>query len=93
MSYTPDQVREALQVGRAYLPINDGTTTTNEILRWLAENYAGMAKDAARLDWVLDWLGMNDSDLPVRDWDDNQDARSAIDEATIEALREDKPNG
>jgi hypothetical protein len=40
------------------------------------------ATDECRLDWLLNWLGENDTDLPIRDWEDNRDARRAIDEAT-----------
>jgi hypothetical protein len=42
-------------------------------------------RDTERLDFLLNWLAHNEnvSKLPVRDWDDNQDARKAIDAALV----------
>jgi hypothetical protein len=44
---------------------------------------ARLAEESARLDYLIRWLGFNEdtSQLPVRDWTDNEDARRAIDEA------------
>lgn len=40
-------------------------------------------QDGKRLDWLINWLSFNDdvADMPCRDWNDNSDARIAIDEA------------
>jgi hypothetical protein len=42
-----------------------------------------LQRDAARLDYLIDWLGHNEdvSEMPVRDWLDREDARTAIDTA------------
>jgi hypothetical protein len=42
-----------------------------------------LQRDAARLDFLIDWLGHNEdvSEMPVRDWLDREDAREAIDTA------------
>jgi len=44
MSYTHEQVRAALEGAAGYLPAP--SIERAAILRWLAENYAGMAEDA-----------------------------------------------
>lgn len=50
----------------------------------LEKELAEARKDTARLDWLFDWFGMHDDfeGSGVRDWNDNADARQAIDAAT-----------
>jgi len=67
-----------------------GTTEWQEAMRkgdgaWadLKAAVAELARDRERLDFLLDWLSHHD-DLEgsgVRDWDNNTDARAAIDAA------------
>ena len=64
------------QIDSASRPTHTDLMVAPETIGYLPDT-----TDSLRLDWIINWMSFHDTDLPCRDWSDNQDARAAIDAA------------
>src|SRR4051812_47161413 len=85
--YQPNQLspKECRKLLREIDKMEKSLKNSREGLEWILRlaHWSDMQQDTARLNYLLEWLGQNESVslMPVRDWNDNKDARKAIDAA------------